>query len=268
VRDRLGEAIERARELCEPTLVEIRTYRFRGHSMSDPGKYRTPEELEERKQRDAVLRSRTELAAAGMGAELEAAEREVEDTVADAVRFAEESAEPGVRAPRGHHVQRSVCAMSVMRFREAVRAAMVEEMERDERVYLIGEEVGHYQGAYKVSEGMLERFGEKRVIDTPITESGFTGISIGAAMVGLRPIVEYMTWNFSAVAFDQILNNAAKMRQMSGGQLHVPIVLRGRRTGRRGRWARSTRTRWSTSTRTCRASRCSRQRRPRTRRAC
>jgi pyruvate dehydrogenase E1 component beta subunit len=116
--------------------------------------------------------------------------------------------------------------MSVIRYREAVRAAMVEEMERDERVYLIGEEVGHYQGAYKVSEGMLERFGDKRVIDTPITESGFTGISIGAAMVGLRPIVEYMTWNFSAVAFDQILNNAAKLRQMSGGQLHVPIVLR------------------------------------------
>ncbi len=116
--------------------------------------------------------------------------------------------------------------MSQLRFREAVRAAMIEEMERDERVYLIGEEVGHYQGAYKVSEGMLERFGERRVIDTPITESGFTGISIGAAIVGLRPIVEYMTWNFSAVAFDQILNNAAKLRQMSGGQLRVPIVFR------------------------------------------
>jgi pyruvate dehydrogenase E1 component beta subunit len=116
--------------------------------------------------------------------------------------------------------------MSVMRYREAVRAAMIEEMERDSRVYLVGEEVGHYQGAYKVSEGMLERFGEKRVLDAPITESGFTGISIGAAMVGLRPIVEYMTWNFSAVAFDQILNNAAKLRQMSGGQLSVPIVLR------------------------------------------
>jgi pyruvate dehydrogenase E1 component beta subunit len=116
--------------------------------------------------------------------------------------------------------------MSTMRYREAVRAAMIEEMERDERVYLVGEEVGHYQGAYKVTEGMLDRFGPKRVIDAPITESGFTGLSIGAAMVGLRPIVEYMTWNFSAVAFDQILNNAAKMRQMSGGQLHVPLVLR------------------------------------------
>lgn len=116
--------------------------------------------------------------------------------------------------------------MSELRFREAVRAAMVEEMLRDDRVYLMGEEVGHYQGAYKVSEGMLEKFGPRRVIDTPITESGFAGVSIGAAMVGLRPIVEFMTWNFSAVAFDQILNNAAKLHQMSGGQVRVPIVFR------------------------------------------
>lgn len=113
-----------------------------------------------------------------------------------------------------------------MRFREALRAAMLEEMERDESVFLLGEEVGHYQGAYKVTEGLLEKFGPKRVIDTPIAESGFAGIAIGAAMVGLRPIVEFMTWNFSAVAFDQILNNAAKLRQMSGGQLQVPIVFR------------------------------------------
>jgi pyruvate dehydrogenase E1 component beta subunit len=117
--------------------------------------------------------------------------------------------------------------MSEMRFREAVRAAIAEEMERDERVFLMGEEVGHYQGAYKVSEGLLQRFGEKRVIDTPIAECGFAGLGIGAAMAGLRPIVEFMTWNFSAVAFDQILNNAAKMRQMSGGQIRVPIVFRG-----------------------------------------
>lgn len=113
-----------------------------------------------------------------------------------------------------------------MRFREALRAAMLEEMERDSSVFLLGEEVGHYQGAYKVTEGLLEKFGAKRVIDTPIAESGFAGIAIGAAMVGLRPIVEFMTWNFSAVAFDQILNNAAKLRQMSGGQLQVPIVFR------------------------------------------
>src|SRR5271155_2450836 len=117
--------------------------------------------------------------------------------------------------------------MRTLRFREALREAMVEEMERDDRVFLMGEEVGHYQGAYKVSEGMLDKFGPKRVIDTPIAEAGFAGVGIGAAMVGLRPIIEFMTWNFSAVAFDQILNNAAKVRQMSGGQLTCPIVFRG-----------------------------------------
>jgi pyruvate dehydrogenase E1 component beta subunit len=114
-----------------------------------------------------------------------------------------------------------------LRFREALREAMIEEMERDDRVFLMGEEVGHYQGAYKVSEGMLEKFGPKRVIDTPIAEAGFAGVGVGAAMVGLRPIVEFMTWNFSAVAFDQILNNAAKVRLMSGGQFDCPIVFRG-----------------------------------------
>ncbi len=117
--------------------------------------------------------------------------------------------------------------MRSIRYREALREAMIEEMERDDRVFLMGEEVGHYQGAYKVSEGMLERFGERRVVDTPIAESGFSGIGIGAAMVGLRPIIEFMTWNFSAVAFDQILNSAAKLRQMSGGQFNCPIVFRG-----------------------------------------
>jgi pyruvate dehydrogenase E1 component beta subunit len=114
-----------------------------------------------------------------------------------------------------------------LRFREALREAMIEEMERDDRVFLMGEEVGHYQGAYKVSEGMLDKFGPKRVVDTPIAEGGFAGVGVGAAMVGLRPIIEFMTWNFSAVAFDQILNNAAKVRQMSGGQFDCPIVFRG-----------------------------------------
>jgi len=104
---------------------------------------------------------------------------------------------------------------------------MFEEMERDERVFLMGEEVGHYQGAYKVSEGLLDKFGERRVIDTPIAEAGFAGIGIGAAMVGLRPIIEFMTWNFSFVAFDQIISNAAKIHQMSAGALQVPIVFRG-----------------------------------------
>lgn len=117
--------------------------------------------------------------------------------------------------------------MRELRYREALREAMLEEMERDERVFLMGEEVGHYQGAYKVSEGLLEKFGEKRVIDTPIAEAGFAGVGIGAAMVGLRPIIEFMTWNFSFVAFDQIISNAAKVHQMSAGAIRVPIVFRG-----------------------------------------
>jgi pyruvate dehydrogenase E1 component beta subunit len=117
--------------------------------------------------------------------------------------------------------------MRTIRYRDAVREAMVEEMDRDPSVFLMGEEVGHYQGAYKVSEGMLERFGERRVIDTPIAEAGFAGVGIGASMVGLRPIIEFMTWNFSFVAFDQIISNAAKIYQMSGGRVKVPIVFRG-----------------------------------------
>jgi pyruvate dehydrogenase E1 component beta subunit len=117
--------------------------------------------------------------------------------------------------------------MRELRYREALREAMAEEMRRDEKVFLLGEEVGYYQGAYKVTQGLLEEFGDRRVIDTPIAEAGFAGIGVGAAMAGLRPIVEFMTWNFSLVAFDQIVNNAAKMYQMSAGQFPVPIVFRG-----------------------------------------
>jgi pyruvate dehydrogenase E1 component beta subunit len=117
--------------------------------------------------------------------------------------------------------------MREIRYREALREAMVEEMLRDDKIFLMGEEVGHYQGAYKVSEGLLAQFGEKRVIDTPIAEAGFAGVGVGAAMVGLRPIIEFMTWNFSFVAFDQIISNAAKIHQMSGGKLRVPMVFRG-----------------------------------------
>lgn len=117
--------------------------------------------------------------------------------------------------------------MAILTYREALNRAMTEEMEKDPNVYLMGEEVGHYQGAYKVSQGMLDKFGEERVIDTPISENGFAGIGVGSAMVGLRPIIEFMTWNFSLVAIDQIINSAAKMNYMSGGQFPMPIVFRG-----------------------------------------
>ena len=117
--------------------------------------------------------------------------------------------------------------MRTIQFREAICEAMSEEMRRDESVYLMGEEVAEYNGAYKASKGMLDEFGEKRVIDTPISELGFAGIAIGSTMTGNRPIVEYMTFNFSLVGIDQIINNAAKIRQMSGGQFKCPIVFRG-----------------------------------------
>lgn len=117
--------------------------------------------------------------------------------------------------------------MATLQIREALRRAMTEEMRRDDRIFLIGEEVAQYNGAYKVSQGMLEEFGPNRIVDTPIAEGGFAGLGVGAAMAGMRPIVEFMTWNFSLVAYDHLINSAAKIFQMSGGQYHVPVVFRG-----------------------------------------
>jgi pyruvate dehydrogenase E1 component beta subunit len=117
--------------------------------------------------------------------------------------------------------------MPVITYRDALNQALREEMQRDDRVFIMGEEVGVYQGAYKVSKGLLQEFGEMRVVDTPITELGFAGVGVGAAMVGLRPIIEFMTWNFALLALDQVVNSAAKMLYMSGGQYNIPIVFRG-----------------------------------------
>jgi pyruvate dehydrogenase E1 component beta subunit len=117
--------------------------------------------------------------------------------------------------------------MPVITYRDAVRQAIDEEMARDDSVFLMGEEVGEYDGAYKVSKGLLDKYGTERVVDTPITELGFTGVGVGAAMVGLRPIIEWMTVNFGILALDQVINNAAKMRYMSGGQFTMPLVIRG-----------------------------------------
>ena len=117
--------------------------------------------------------------------------------------------------------------MPTVTYRDALNQALREEMQRDDRVFLMGEEVGVYQGAYKVSKGLLQEFGEMRVVDTPITELGFAGIGVGAAMVGLRPVIEFMTWNFALLAIDQVVNSAAKLLYMSGGQYNIPIVFRG-----------------------------------------
>ncbi len=117
--------------------------------------------------------------------------------------------------------------MAIITYRDALNQALREEMQRDDRVFIMGEEVAVYQGAYKVSKGLLQEFGEMRVVDTPITELGFAGVGVGAAMVGLRPIIEFMTWNFALLALDQVVNAAAKMLSMSGGQFNIPIVFRG-----------------------------------------
>ncbi len=121
--------------------------------------------------------------------------------------------------------------MPVISYREAVRHALAEELQRDENVVVMGEEVGQFNGAYKVTEGLLAKFGARRVVDTPISEAGFIGLGIGASMLGIRPVMELMFWSFYSVAFDQILNNAANVRYMSGGQIHCPIVVRGPANG-------------------------------------
>jgi pyruvate dehydrogenase E1 component beta subunit len=117
--------------------------------------------------------------------------------------------------------------MPEITYREALNEALAEEMERDDSVFLMGEEVAEYDGAYKVSKGLLDRFGDRRVVDTPISELGFAGLGVGAAMVGLRPVIEFMTFNFSVLALDQVLHSAAKMLYMSGGQFNIPMVFRG-----------------------------------------
>jgi pyruvate dehydrogenase E1 component beta subunit len=121
--------------------------------------------------------------------------------------------------------------MPVLQFREAIRQALAEELTRDQNVVVLGEEVAQFNGAYKVTEGLLEKFGPKRIVDTPISEAGFIGMGIGASMLGVRPVIELMFWSFYSVAFDQILNNAANVRYMSGGLIHCPIVIRGPANG-------------------------------------
>src|SRR6058998_8714 len=156
--------------------------------------------------------------------------------------------------------------MPTLTYRDALNQALREEMQRDPSVFLMGEEVGVYQGAYKVSRGLLEEFGPMRVVDTPIAELGFAGIGVGAAMAGLRPVIEFMTWNFAVLALDQIVNSAAKLLYESGGSCPCPSSSGGR-TAPRCSWARSTRRRGRAGSATSRASRSWRRRRRRTRRA-
>ena len=217
----LKEAIEQVRTERTPLLVEALTYRFRGHSMADPEQYRTKEQVEEWRERDPIPGLRRQAGAGRRGPRSARRGRGRPDRRGGRVRR-------GVRLPHARvHVRPPVRAlMAELRYREALNQALREELERDERVLVMGEDIGVFDGAFKVTEGLLEDFGEKRVRDTPISENTIVGVGVGAAMTGLRPVVELMTINFSLLAMDQIVNHMATIHYMFGGQVTVPMVVR------------------------------------------
>jgi pyruvate dehydrogenase E1 component alpha subunit len=229
--------IAQIRESGRPAFLEARTYRFRAHSMFDAQLYRDKAEVEDWRQKGPILRFRGWLLETGLlhAADVEEVEARIDAEVDEAVAFAEagtwepvenlsrhvlgpQPPAPAPAAPSGQMVRTT--------YREAMREAIRDAMRRDARVFLMGEDVGAYGGCYAVSMGLLDEFGEARIRDTPLSESGFTGAGIGAAAAGMRPIVELMTVNFSLLALDQILNTAATLRHMSGGQFGVPLVIR------------------------------------------
>jgi pyruvate dehydrogenase E1 component alpha subunit len=231
------KAIHNIRTTGKPVFLECRTYRFRAHSMFDAQLYRDNAEVEEWRNRGPIVQFQGWLLDNGLVHEEEVAsiEAAIDAEIADAVAFAEEGTwepverlyvntlglqpdVPNVPNPSGESVETT--------YRDAVREALRDAMMRDERVFLMGEDVGAYGGCYAVSKGLMDEFGEARIRDTPLSESGFTGAGIGAAAAGMRPIVELMTVNFSLLALDQIMNTAATIRHMSGGQFGVPLVIR------------------------------------------
>ncbi len=230
-------ALANMRETGEPYFLECRTYRFRAHSMFDAQLYRPKEEVEDWRQKGPIIRFQGWLEENGLihAEEVAALTAEIDAEIAEAVAYAEagtdelvetltryvmaeERPAPPLPAKPGRMVETT--------YREAVKAAIAEAMEKDDRVFLMGEDVGRYGGCYAVSKGLLDQFGSDRIRDTPLSESGFTGAGIGAAMAGMRPIVEVMTVNFSLLALDQILNTAATYRHMSNNAFGVPVVIR------------------------------------------
>ena len=231
------EAAALARGGGGPQFLELRTYRFRAHSMFDAQLYRDKAEIAAWQKRCPIATFQAALLADGAAteAELEAIGQAVEAELAEAVAFAEAGHLEPVEGLLQHVVAAEPPALPALprnpqartlSCREAMKEAIAEAIELDDRVWLMGEDVAHYGGCYAVSKGLLQRFGPERIRDTPLSESGFVGAGIGAAMEGLRPIVEVMTVNFAMLALDQLLNNAATLRHMSGGQLSVPLVLR------------------------------------------
>ena len=261
-----GTLLSNARTERTPAVLELVTYRYRGHSVADPGlAYRTTEEIEEHMHKDPIEKVRGLLVADGAGAEqLAEIERTVEERVAAAVEWARADPPPPVSelakgmyapgsaaqfarmlagapfgerelvfagglgpvSPAAKTAPAPASGTELMTYREALRLALREELERDERVFIMGEEVGVFEGAYKVTAGLLAEFGPDRVRDTPISEEGFVGAGVGAAMIGERPVVEIMTINFLLVAMDQVVNHAAKIGAMFGGEVRCPLVIR------------------------------------------
>lgn len=231
-------ALETIREVGEPYFLECQTYRFRAHSMFDAQLYRSKEEVEEWRRKGPILRFQSWLLENGIvhAGDIDRIVAETDAEIADAVAFAENGSWEPLES-LGRHVVAPVRPASPPRvepaaetvettYREAVKMAIEEALDRDSRTFLMGEDVGQYGGCYAVSKGLLQKYGPDRIRDTPLSESGFTGAGIGAAIAGMRPIVEVMTVNFSMLALDQILNTAATFRHMSNGQFGVPIVIR------------------------------------------
>ncbi|WP_417669638.1 pyruvate dehydrogenase (acetyl-transferring) E1 component subunit alpha [Roseibium sp.] len=231
-------ALSSIREAGRPYFLECRTYRFRAHSMFDAQLYRDKAEVEEWRKKGPILRFQHWLLETGLAHtdDIARIEKEVRSEIDEAVAFAETAEwepiedltryvtseeRPAVPSAAGASAKTVETT-----YREAVRDAIVDAMTRDDRVFLMGEDVGRYGGCYAVSKGLIDDFGPERIRDTPLSESGFTGAGIGAALAGMRPIVELMTVNFSLLALDQILNTAATIRHMSGNQFGVPLVIR------------------------------------------
>jgi 2-oxoisovalerate dehydrogenase E1 component len=224
-------------ETGKPFFLECKTYRFRPHSMFDAQLYRSKEEIAEWRSKGPIVRFQTWVEENGLlhADDVLGITAEVDAEIAEAVAFAEAGTDEPVanltrfvmapERPSAPEVP-APDAQITTTYRDAVKAGIVDAMTRDERVFLMGEDVGHYGGCYAVSKGLLDQFGADRIRDTPLSESGFTGAGIGAAIAGMRPIVELMTVNFSLLALDQILNTAATLRHMSNNQFGVPVVIR------------------------------------------
>jgi pyruvate dehydrogenase E1 component beta subunit/2-oxoisovalerate dehydrogenase E1 component len=231
-------AIAQIRKTGKPYFLECRTYRFRAHSMFDAQLYRDKSEVEAWKAKDPIDRLKRWALEAGLAhaADIAGIEDETDREIAEAVAFAEAGTwEPvgdlarfvyAPERPPAPVARPSAAPKVETTYREAVRAAICDALDRDERVFLMGEDVGRYGGCYAVTKGLLAQYGPERIRDTPLSEVGFTGAGIGTGMVGMRPIVEIMTVNFSLLALDQILKNAATIRHMSGNQFGCPIVIR------------------------------------------